>query len=208
MRPGLVAVIEELGQHPVPVSPAEDRSPQTNVDCVAVDLYVGTGPAAGSDRARPRGGSTQPRHQRADGGGQGSRAAQSPSALEQVATSRSAISRRFVEGSERRLGELFGRDLSRLKILVAFIDGIVIGDHSHPRTRRVARARPDRRFRQRRLSPQPRQMTDRRNPGHARTSDSRRTGSWLARCEHERRGRSLNPRFTVNTPAFVLQIRC
>jgi transposase-like protein len=46
-----------------------------------------------------------------------------------LATSKSAISRRFVEGSERRLGELFGRDLSELEILVVFIDGIVIGDH-------------------------------------------------------------------------------
>ncbi len=46
-----------------------------------------------------------------------------------LATSRSAVSRRFVEGSQRKLAELFGRDLSELEILVVFIDGIVIGEH-------------------------------------------------------------------------------
>ncbi len=43
--------------------------------------------------------------------------------------SRSAVSRRFVAGTQRKLAELFGRDLSGLDLLAIFIDGIVMGAH-------------------------------------------------------------------------------
>jgi len=44
-------------------------------------------------------------------------------------TSRSAVSRRFVRGTQAKLAELFGRDLSGLDILAVFIDGLHVGDH-------------------------------------------------------------------------------
>jgi putative transposase len=43
--------------------------------------------------------------------------------------SRSAVSRRFVAGTQRKLAELFGRDLSGLDLLAIFIDGVVMGAH-------------------------------------------------------------------------------
>ena len=45
-----------------------------------------------------------------------------------LATSKSAISRRFVQGTEQQLAELFGRDLSQLDLLAIFIDGIEIAE--------------------------------------------------------------------------------
>src|SRR6266849_6994497 len=49
--------------------------------------------------------------------------------VEPLATSKSAISRRFVQGTEQKLAELFGRDLSQLDLLAIFIDGILISEH-------------------------------------------------------------------------------
>jgi transposase-like protein len=51
-------------------------------------------------------------------------------AVESKAISRSSVSRRFVEGIERKLAELFGRDLSELDLLAIFIDGIEVAEHS------------------------------------------------------------------------------
>lgn len=44
-------------------------------------------------------------------------------------TSRSAVSRRFVAGTRRKLAELFGRDLCGLGLLALFLDGIVVAGH-------------------------------------------------------------------------------
>lgn len=44
-------------------------------------------------------------------------------------TSASTISRRFVRGTQVKLAELFGRDLSALDILAVFIDGVHVGEH-------------------------------------------------------------------------------
>ena len=52
--------------------------------------------------------------------------------VEPRATSRSAISRRFVAGSKRKVAELFGRDLSQLDLLALFIDGIETAEPSAP----------------------------------------------------------------------------
>ena len=49
--------------------------------------------------------------------------------VEPLATSKSAISRRFVQGTEQKLAELFGRDLSQLDLLAIFIDGVLIAEH-------------------------------------------------------------------------------
>jgi putative transposase len=49
--------------------------------------------------------------------------------VEARATSRSAISRRFVQGTEQKLAELFGRDLSQLDLVAVFIDGVEIAEH-------------------------------------------------------------------------------
>ena len=49
--------------------------------------------------------------------------------VEPLATSKSAISRRFVQGTEQKLAELFGRDLSQLTLLAIFIDGVEIAEH-------------------------------------------------------------------------------
>jgi putative transposase len=49
--------------------------------------------------------------------------------VEPLATSKSAISRRFVQGTEQKLAELFGRDLSQLNLLAIFIDGVEIAEH-------------------------------------------------------------------------------
>jgi len=47
----------------------------------------------------------------------------------EAGTSRSAVSRRFVKGTEAKLSEVFSRDLSGLDLLVCFIDGLHVGDH-------------------------------------------------------------------------------
>ena len=49
--------------------------------------------------------------------------------LETRGTSRSAVSRRFVSGTKRRLEELLSRDLSGLDIVALMLDGLVVGDH-------------------------------------------------------------------------------
>jgi len=49
--------------------------------------------------------------------------------VEPLATSKSAISRRFVQGTEQKLAALFGRDLSQLDLLAIFIDGIHFAEH-------------------------------------------------------------------------------
>lgn len=49
--------------------------------------------------------------------------------VEALATSKSAISRRFIQGTEQKLAELFGRDLSQLDLVAIFIDGVEIAEH-------------------------------------------------------------------------------
>lgn len=44
-------------------------------------------------------------------------------------TSRSAVSRRFVSGTSKRLEELLSRNLSGLDIVALMLDGLVVGDH-------------------------------------------------------------------------------
>ena len=45
------------------------------------------------------------------------------------ATSKSAISQRFIQGTEQKLAELFGRDLSQLDLVAMFIDGVALAEH-------------------------------------------------------------------------------
>jgi transposase-like protein len=52
-----------------------------------------------------------------------------PAPLPERGKSRSAVSRRFVRGTQKRLGELLRRDLSGLKLAVLMIDGIHFEDH-------------------------------------------------------------------------------
>jgi putative transposase len=49
--------------------------------------------------------------------------------LESSGTSRSAVSRRFVAGTRKKLAELFGRDLSTLDLLAVFLDGVNVAEH-------------------------------------------------------------------------------
>jgi putative transposase len=49
--------------------------------------------------------------------------------VEARATSKSAISHRFIPGTEQKLAELFGRDLSQLDLVAIFIDGVEIAEH-------------------------------------------------------------------------------
>ena len=49
--------------------------------------------------------------------------------VEARATSKSAISRRFIQGTEQKLAELFGRDLSQLDLVAVFLDGIEVAEH-------------------------------------------------------------------------------
>jgi len=49
--------------------------------------------------------------------------------VEARATSKSAISQRFIQGTEQKLGELFGRDLSQLDLVAMFIDGVEVAEH-------------------------------------------------------------------------------
>lgn len=45
------------------------------------------------------------------------------------ATGKSSVSRRFVQGTERKLIELMTRDLSQLDVKVLFIDGVYVAEH-------------------------------------------------------------------------------
>jgi putative transposase len=49
--------------------------------------------------------------------------------VEARGTSKSAISQRFIQGTEQKLAELFGRDLSQLDLVAIFIDGVEIAEH-------------------------------------------------------------------------------
>jgi transposase-like protein len=49
--------------------------------------------------------------------------------VEARATSKSAISHRFIQGTERKLADLFGRDLSQLDVVAMFIDGVELAEH-------------------------------------------------------------------------------
>jgi len=49
--------------------------------------------------------------------------------VEALGTSKSAISRRFIQGTEQKLADLFGRDLSQLQLVAMFIDGVEIAEH-------------------------------------------------------------------------------
>src|SRR6266536_5253302 len=50
--------------------------------------------------------------------------------VEARATSKSAISHRFIQGTEQKLAELFGRDLSQLDLVAIFIDGVEVAEHA------------------------------------------------------------------------------
>lgn len=52
-----------------------------------------------------------------------------PPGIESRGTSKSAVSRRFVNATEQTLTEMMGRDLSALAICALIIDGIHVGDH-------------------------------------------------------------------------------
>jgi transposase-like protein len=52
-----------------------------------------------------------------------------PAALAARGTSKSAVSARFVYGTERKLGELLSRDLHGLKLVALMIDGVHFGEH-------------------------------------------------------------------------------
>jgi transposase-like protein len=52
-----------------------------------------------------------------------------PAAVAARGTSKSAVSERFVYGTERKLGELLGRDLHGLKLVALMIDGVHFGEH-------------------------------------------------------------------------------
>jgi putative transposase len=54
---------------------------------------------------------------------------QLPTSISVRGTSRSAVSRRFVAGTKKRLGDLMRRDLSKLDLLVLMIDGVHFEDH-------------------------------------------------------------------------------
>jgi putative transposase len=49
--------------------------------------------------------------------------------VEALGTSKSAISRRFIQGTEQKLADIFGRDLSQLQLVAMFIDGVEIAEH-------------------------------------------------------------------------------
>jgi putative transposase len=52
-----------------------------------------------------------------------------PAAVAARGTSKSAVSERFVYGTERKLGELLSRDLHGLKLVALMIDGVHFGEH-------------------------------------------------------------------------------
>ena len=49
--------------------------------------------------------------------------------MEARTTSKSAISHSFIQGTEQKLAELFGRDLSQLDLVAIFIEGVEIAEH-------------------------------------------------------------------------------
>ena len=52
-----------------------------------------------------------------------------PEAVATRGTSKSAVSERFVYGTERKLGELMSRELGGLKLVALMIDGVHFGEH-------------------------------------------------------------------------------
>ncbi len=52
-----------------------------------------------------------------------------PSELNSSGTSKSAVSRRFIQGTQKKFDELTERDLSKLNLAVIMIDGIHFADH-------------------------------------------------------------------------------
>jgi len=52
-----------------------------------------------------------------------------PAAVAARGTSKSAVSERFVYGTERKLGELMSRELGGLKLVALMIDGVHFGEH-------------------------------------------------------------------------------
>lgn len=52
-----------------------------------------------------------------------------PEGLEERGVSKSAVSRRFVQGTEKKLAELMGRDLSELDLVALYLDGVHFHDH-------------------------------------------------------------------------------
>ena len=52
-----------------------------------------------------------------------------PAAVPARGTSKSAVSERFVYGTERKLGELLSRDVHGLKLVALLIDGVHFGEH-------------------------------------------------------------------------------
>lgn len=52
-----------------------------------------------------------------------------PSGIETGNTSKSAVSRRFIQGTQKKLDELLGRDLSSMRLAAVMIDGIHFADH-------------------------------------------------------------------------------
>lgn len=52
-----------------------------------------------------------------------------PAGIEAGGTSKSSVSRRFIQGTQKKLDELLGRDLSSLRLKVIMIDGIHFADH-------------------------------------------------------------------------------
>jgi transposase-like protein len=53
-----------------------------------------------------------------------------PAELEERGTSKSAVSRRFVQGTERKLAELMARDLSGLDLVALYLDGVHFKAHT------------------------------------------------------------------------------
>lgn len=54
---------------------------------------------------------------------------EAPEGLEERGTSKSAVSRRFVQGTEKKLRELMSRDLSGLELVALYVDGVHFEDH-------------------------------------------------------------------------------
>lgn len=52
-----------------------------------------------------------------------------PAGIETGGTSKSSVSRRFIQGTQQKLDELLGRDLSDLRLAVIMVDGIHFADH-------------------------------------------------------------------------------
>lgn len=50
--------------------------------------------------------------------------------LDTYGTSKSSVSKRFIEATESLLNQFLGRSLNEARLLVVFIDGIVLGDHT------------------------------------------------------------------------------